>query len=164
MLKSILPELTKEPLRSICQKNEFFAIGALRELLDTELCLFAPTRANKFSHMALKFSADTNEEFLDCILDCVETLTKEPAALAVAEDEEVSSGYILAIRDSEILRKLMMIKLEEPRLLNPWVLAGVMFVSFNRFKKQDMKIRIIKDELFGSKTFNAVQRFSYLLL
>ena len=163
MLNSIRPELTKEPLRSICQKNEFFAIGALRELLDTELCIFAPSKANKFSHMAIKFPSDTNEEFLDCVLDCVETLTKEPAAFAVAEDLECD-GYILAVRDSELLRKLMMIKLDEPKRLSPWCLAGVMFISFNRFKKQDTKINVIKNGLFGPKTLNAIHRFNYLLL
>jgi hypothetical protein len=163
MLNTIRPELTKEPLRVICQKNEFFAIGALRELLDTELCLFAPTRSNKFSHMILKFPLDMSEEFLECVLDCVETLTKEPASLTVTDDLE-KDGYILAVRDSDLLAKLVMLKLDQPRGLNPWCLAGVMFVSFNRFKKQDTNIHIIKNDLFGSKTLNALHRFNYLLL
>lgn len=163
MLNSIRPELTKEPLRSVCQKNEFFALGVLRELLDTELCIFAPSRANKFSHTAIKFPLDTNEEFLECVLDCVETLTKEPAAFAITEDLE-HDGYILALKDSEIIKKMMMMKLDEPRGINPWCLAGVMFVSFNRFKKQDTNIHIIKNDLFGSKTLNALHRFNYLLL
>jgi hypothetical protein len=163
MLNAIRPELTKEPLRSTCQKNIFFAIGALRELLDTELCLFAPSRSNKYSHMILKFPLNTQEEFLECILDCVETLTKEPASFSITDDLE-NDGYILAVRDPELLRKLMSVRLEEPRKLNPWCLAGVMFVSFNRFKRQDNQINVVQKGLFGPKTFKALDKFNYLLL
>lgn len=159
MLNSIKSELTKRSFRLFCQENESFATGVLQQLVSTDLCLFAPNRSNKFSRLAFKFPLTTNEEFLECVLDCVELLSEEPASLSVLDDED-AAGFILAIKSVKLIGKLVKHSSDE----DPWLTAGIMFAQINKNKTTDNNITIIDSNLFGKNTFNIVNKFNYLLL
>ena len=165
MLNSIRPELTKEPVNTFCRTNMFFALGVIRELMDTDLCVIEPTKANKFSQMMLKFPVDSDQEFLECVLDCADTLTQSETKLtALVDDNKDRCGYVLAMDNKDVLQKAIFLNLDEPKKLNPWCLAGILFVALNKNKKQDKPITIINGNIFGNKTINAVNKFNYLLL
>ena len=158
MLNSIKSELTKRSFRRFCQENEHFAIGVLQQLIATEFCLYEPKQSNRFSRLAFKFPLNTHEEFLECILDCVELLSEEPAALSTRAGD-ASDGYLIAIKSSRLISKLI-----ELDTKNPWHLAGIMFVQVNKNKTIDNDISIIHSNLFGRNTFNIVNKYNYLLL
>jgi hypothetical protein len=157
MLNSIKPEITKESFRSHCQKNRHFASAVIQQLVSTDFCIVEPSRANRFSNLAFKFPLNTDEHFLECILDCVELLGDEPAVLAVAEDNP--DGYILGIKNSSLIENI--IKVDST---NPWCLAGLVFVQFNKNKTKDNNLSIIDSKMFGKRTFAAVNKLTYLLL
>ena len=160
MLNSIETELRSKSLRSLCQTNRFFAKGVLRTLCATDFCLFGPSKANRFSHVAFSFPLDTNEELLECILDCVETLGNEPAKLSITSDIEEANGYSLLISNLSIIEEIIV----SSNTITPWQKAGSIFVDLNKDKKQDQLINIIVSKLFKSKSFIAIEKFSYLLL
>ena len=158
MLNSIEAQLKQEPFRDLCQWNEQFAKGVLHQLCGSSLCLFAPSKANRFSQMAFKFPLDTDEEFLECVLDCVELLGEEPAKLSIASED--ADGYILGIRNSRVIDKTLQMNTS-----NPWCLAGLIFTDFNKDKKQDNNITIITSDLFKKEDFFLqISKYSYIIL
>ncbi|MCI4436153.1 MAG: hypothetical protein JHC33_05005 [Ignisphaera sp.] len=126
--------------------------------MSTSFCLYEPSKANRFSRLAFKFPLNTHEEFLECILDCVELLSEQPAALSVLAGDD-ADGYMLAIKSQRLIDKLI-----ELDAKNPWHLAGILFVQVNKNKTTDNNITIINSNLFGKNTFNIVNKFNYLLL
>lgn len=160
MLNLIKSELSKRSFRLFCQENEHFAVGVIQNLLDTEFCIFGPNRANKFSQMAFKFPTNVHEELLECILDSVELLSGKPANLAIASEASEFDGYVLGIKNSTLIDKIMQKYQEE----NPWHLAGIIFIQVNKNKTIDNEISIIDSKLFGRNNLDIVSKFNYLLL
>lgn len=157
-MNSIKPEITKDSFRYHCQNNENFAVGVLEGLLHTPFCIHKPDKYNKYSKMAFKFPLDVREEFLECILDCVELLSEAPAALSVLNDED-ADGYVLAIKSGYLVNKVININNN-----NPWCFAGILFTQFNKNKTNTNEISIIDSKVFGKNTFTAVDKLNYLLL
>lgn len=158
MLKSIEVQLKEESFRDLCQNNEQFAIGILHQLCESDLCLFSPSKANRFSQLAFKFPLDTDEEFLECILDCSALLGKEPVKLSMASED--ADGYILGIKNSMLIEKIIKVNVSYP-----WCLAGLLFADLNKNKKQDSNIMVITSELFKRDNFfTQISKYNYLLL
>lgn len=160
MLNSIELEIRSKSLRTLCQSNKFFARGVVRTLLATDFCLFQPSKANKFSQMGFQFPLDTNEEFLECILDCMEVLAGQPIKLSIQTDAEEATGYSLLVKDSVIIEEIIF----NHDSSSSWQKAGVIFVDFNKDKKQATNFTVVTSQVFKSNTFSAVENFSYLLL
>lgn len=111
--------------------------------------------------MGFLFPLDTNEEFLECILDCVETLGGEPATLSVTSDLEEATGYSLLIKSGRVIDEICF----NSDSNSAWQKAGAIFVDFNKSKKQEhTTFTTITSELFKRNTFSAVEKFNYLLL
>ena len=161
MLNSIELEVKSTTLRALCKSNINLARGIVRTLCATDFCLFQASKENRFSQMGFLFPLDTNEEFLECILDCVETLGGEPAMLSVASDLEEATGYSLLIKSGRVIDEICF----NSDSNSVWQKAGAIFVDFNKSKKQDTTtFTTITSELFKKNTFSAVEKFNYLLL
>lgn len=157
MLKPATPEMIKESLRFYCKTNKQFALGVIRELCATNFCLFEPSVSNDFSQMGFLFPLTTNEEFLECVLDCVELLSGTAAEFNMP-DPSIATGYTLLIKSSSLIKELIFIEAEDP-----WCLAGILFVDLNKHKT-NKDISVISDTMFKDKSLDAVNKFSYLLL
>ena len=159
MLKPVKEEITKSSIADLCQTNELFAAGALRQLCNSDLCLFEPSMANNFSQTAFKFPLDTNDNFLSCILDCADCLGSKKYYLNRSEDENDSDGYTIFINDPGLIQKLVYVDCK-----NIWCTAGAIFVDFNKHKKQGSIISITSSTLFEARTIHAMAKHNYLLL
>lgn len=162
MLDETNTEISTTRLRKLCQNNELFASGVLRELCETEFCLFSPSKANKFSQMGFIFPHNTSEAFLDCILDCVELLGNKPAKLKkfVSEDGENNDNkYTLLIKDIDLIRKIASVDRD-----NPWNTAGNLFVDLNKNKLENKDISIICSRFYGRNIMNSIDKLTFLLL
>jgi len=160
MLNSIELEIRNTSLRTLCKNNKSFARGVVRTLCATDFCLFQANKANRFSQVAFLFPLDTNEELLECVLDCVENLGEEPASLSITNNVVEATGYSLLIKNSRVIDEICF----NSDNTQTWQKAGVVFVDLNKSKKQDTVITTITSELFKRNTFSAVEKFNYLLL
>ena len=159
MLNSIEQEVRSKPLRTLCKNNKLFARGVVRTLCATDFCLFQPSKANRFSQMGFLFPLDTSEEFLECILDCMEILGEEPVKLSIVSGEE-ATGYSLLIKDSLIIEQIVF----NSNSNTAWQKAGAIFVDFNKDKKEKSDLNTITSQLFKKNAFSAIEKFNYLIL
>jgi hypothetical protein len=160
LLKPVEDELKQSSLRELCRTNDLFAVGVLRGLCRTKFCSFSPTEENKFTQLGFTFPLETNDDFLECILDCVELLSGEEVFLSMPSDPEEAINYSLLITSKKLIDKLVLMDFTP----NPWRMAGILFVDLNKNLTNSDTITVITSNTFSKHTLTISKQLDYLFL